>query len=141
MKEPVEITVLLVDDSRDEREMWATFLRQHRFRPVEAATSEDALRLAMVSPPALVVADLRLPGSMNGLELTRRLKQAPATKFVPVVMLTGMARPHDRTLADSVGVDAFLSKPCSPDVLLSVIHNLIEVAASRRGLVDVNRTT
>src|SRR6185436_1743852 len=124
--------VLVVDDSKDEREMWTEFLRQQGFHPVMAATSEEALRLAAASPPDVVVVDLVLPGSMNGLELTHRLKQGLATKRVPVVMLTGAARPQDRLLAVSAGVDVFLTKPCAPGDLLRVIRSLTDDASSKR---------
>jgi CheY-like chemotaxis protein len=72
--------VLLVDDSKDEREMWTEFLRQQGFHPVHAATSEEALRLAAASPPDVVVVDLVLPGSMNGLELTPSLEARPGNE-------------------------------------------------------------
>jgi CheY-like chemotaxis protein len=119
-------TILLVDDSADDRAVLAEFLRHSGFLPVEAGNPEDALRLAEASPPAAIVADLHLPGWMNGLELAHRLKRGVTTRDVPVVMVTGMARDHDRKLAASAGIDAFFRKPCSPAELVRELRRLID---------------
>jgi CheY-like chemotaxis protein len=113
--------------------MLAEVLRLSGFSPIVTGDPAEALQMAEKSPPAVIVADLHLPGSMNGLEFTHRLKRGATTKHVPVIMLTGMARVHDRNLASSAGVDAFLVKPCAPVELVREIHRLI--AAARMGRV------
>ena len=126
-------TVLLVDDSPDDREMLTEVLRLSGFSTIGTGDPANALQIAEKSPPAVIVADLHLPGSMNGLELTHRLKRGATTKDVPVIMLTGMARVHDRKLAASAGVDVFLVKPCAPLELVQEVHRLI--AGARMGRV------
>src|SRR5262245_21332390 len=104
--EPQDPTILVVDDSQDERDMLAALLRRSGFHFIGTGDPEDALRMAEKSPPAAILTDFRLPGLMNGIELTRRLKQSAVAKHVPIIMLTGMARPQDRHLASLAGVHA-----------------------------------
>jgi CheY-like chemotaxis protein len=124
-------TILLVDDSADVRQMYAEYLRHVGFQPIEAATSEDAVRIAAAAPPDLVVADLHLPGSMSGIELTRCLRQSAGTRNVPIVMLTGMSRPVDRNVAVSAGANAFLLKPCLPQELVNEIERFLPPRAGQ----------
>jgi len=121
--------ILLVADSADEREMYATTFQREGFCTLLAGTASEAYRLATELLPAAVVTDIRLSGSEDGLELTRRLRLSPAMRTTPVVMLTGCVFSHDREAAVRAGCDVFLPKPCLPDALSSVVARLLD----RRG--------
>lgn len=126
--------VLLVDDFDDARQMYGHYLRHFGYEPIEAATGEDALALALAHRPAVILMDLQLPG-IDGWEITRRLKRDDRTKDIPIIALTAHALDRERERTRQAGCDAFLSKPCLPDQLLVVIGRLIgprpAVAAKR----------
>ena len=112
--------VLLVEDHGDAREMCAELLRLSGFRVAEAADGEDALEKATDLAPDVILMDLSLPG-VDGREATRRLKASPRTAAIPVAILSGM--PAD--VVRVAGADAFMTKPCAPDVLLAAVHRLL----------------
>jgi CheY-like chemotaxis protein len=112
--------VLVVEDSRDAREMYAELLRLSGYRVAEAADGEDALDKADDLVPDAIVMDLSLPG-LDGREATRRLKASPRTAGIPVAILSGMPA----ELIRSAGADVCMTKPCPPDVLLEAVHRLV----------------
>jgi CheY-like chemotaxis protein len=77
---------------------------------IEAETGENALELLRRRTPDLVLIDIQLPG-MDGIEVTRRIKDDPATAELPVVALTAQAQEADRTRALEAGCDGFITKP------------------------------
>lgn len=122
-------SILLVNDSPDEREMYAESLRRFGYSTLEASTARDAYEMASELPPAAIVTDIKLAGAEDGLGLTRRLKDDRRMRDVPVVILTGYVFAHDREAAARSGCDAFVAKPCLPDALSAVITHLIRARA------------
>ena len=117
--------VLLVEDDRDGRRMYADWLTAAGFRVDQAHNGLQALERAFDSCPDVVVTDLNIPG-IDGFELTRRLKHDSRTRDVPVLAVTGYAAfASDPERARRAGCDAVLSKPCSPEELESAIRGLI----------------
>jgi two-component system cell cycle response regulator DivK len=117
-------TVLIVDDYRDATEMYAAYLSQAGFRPLEACDGQEALRLASEEMPHVILMDLGLPG-MDGFEVTRRLKSNPRTRHIPVVALTahgGLLRIEDLVAG---GFDDLIMKPCLPDVLAGELERFV----------------
>jgi CheY-like chemotaxis protein len=105
--------------------MYAGWLTQAGFTVNEAHNGLQALERALESVPDVVVTDLNIPG-IDGFELTRRLKQDPRTRRVPVVAVTGYAAfQADPGRAIRAGCDAVLEKPCSPEDLEDTIRTLI----------------
>jgi CheY-like chemotaxis protein len=111
--------VLLVDDCADTREMYAEFL-QSSFRVETAGTGESALARLQVRAPDVVVMDLSL-SDMRGEQVIDGIRQSPAMRDVRVVVLSGFDEPPRRTAA----WDAYLTKPCAPDALVSCIRKLL----------------
>ena len=79
-------TVLLVEDSQDDRTMYAEYLRIQQFRAVEIDNTADALALAPTADA--VVTSIRVPGPFDGIELVRRLREDDRTKQKPLIVLT-----------------------------------------------------
>lgn len=75
--------------------------------------------------PDIVVTDIKLPGEMDGLDLTETLKQDISKQALPVVILTGCAFEQDREQANRAGCDRFLTKPCLPEVLATSIEEVL----------------
>ena len=116
----VNTHVLIVDDSEDDREMYARFLSQRGFQITEAGDGVEAVRKATDLNPNLIVMDLWLP-LMGGWEASRRLKGDDRTKHIPIVVVTG----RNFVTADALGCDACLIKPCSPQKLYAEILRVL----------------
>lgn len=123
-------SVLIVEDDPAGRLLYVDWLQQAGFRVDQAHNGLQALERAFDTTPDVVVTDLNIPG-IDGFELTRRLKQDPRTRAVPVLAVTGYAAfAADPSRARRAGCDAVLPKPCSAEDLETAIRSLI--ADSRR---------
>jgi two-component system, cell cycle response regulator DivK len=117
--------VLLVDDYADAREMYAEFLEFSGFDVVQAVNGIEALERAVEAPPDIILMDLSLP-VLDGWEATRRLKADPRTADIPVVALTGHALTGISERARKAGCDAFVTKPCLPEDLVTEIRKVLD---------------
>lgn len=125
-------SVLLVEDDRDGRRMYAEWLTHAGFTVDEAHNGLQALERAFEAVPDVVVTDLNIPG-IDGFELTRRLKQDPRTRDVPVLAVTGYAAfAADPGRARRAGCDAVLPKPCTPDDLEAAVRVLMQERSAGR---------
>ena len=123
--------VLLAEDDRDSREMYALALELEGFRTVQADNGPAALERAMDSSPDVVVTDLNLPG-VNGYELCARLKGDSRTSRMPVVFLTGSSYGDELERAHQVGCARVLVKPFPPDSLGRELTQVLAAAGSVR---------
>jgi CheY-like chemotaxis protein len=117
--------VLVVDDFQDNREMFAEFLSLSGFRVAEASTGREAIDRGFDLLPDVILMDLSLP-ELDGWEATRQLKNDPRTKHIPIVALTGHALADHSREAREAGCDAFLTKPCLPEVLVVEIRRMLD---------------
>jgi CheY-like chemotaxis protein len=124
--------VLLVDDYPDNRDIYVQFLTYAGLRVEEAGNGHQALDKAFTLRPDVIVMDLSLPG-LDGWEATRRLKQDPRTRDIPVIALTGHALAGHSKVAFDAGCDAFITKPCLPERLLDEIRAILTAARPRSG--------
>jgi CheY-like chemotaxis protein len=122
--------ILVVDDFEDNRAMYVQYLGFEGFRVIEAENGKEALDKATAQLPDLVVMDLSLP-VMDGWEATRRLKADERTRHIPVVALTGHALEGQSRLAKAAGCDAYLTKPCLPEHLVSEIRRMLAATPAR----------
>jgi CheY-like chemotaxis protein len=121
---PRPLRILLVEDHRDTREMYATFLEFEGMSVEGVDRGADALRLIEAQPPDLVVTDLHLPDT-SGLDLARQIKANPRSAQVAVVLLTGEAFRDIEDEARAAGCATVCLKPCPPDVLVEVIGQVL----------------
>lgn len=112
--------VFIVDDFKDNRDMYAYFLSESGFQVTQVSDGQEALEKAAQLQPDLIVMDLSLPG-MDGWEAARRLKAGERTKHIPVVILTA----YDLVGALPKECEAFLTKPCLPDRMISEITQVL----------------
>ena len=121
-------TVLLnVDDYAPGRYARTQVLRQAGFDVREATRGEEALQIAAVHKPAVVLLDVNLP-DMSGFEVCRRIKTDPATSVIPVVHLSAtFVGPGHRALGLEGGADAYLTEPVEPPVLVATINALLRM--------------
>ncbi len=117
--------VLVVDDFEDNRSMYAVYLTYSGYDVVEAADGREAVEVASRRMPDVIVMDLSLP-IMDGWEATRRLKSNERTRHIPIIALTGHAVAGQSRNAREAGCDAFLAKPCLPEMLVEKVQELIQ---------------
>ena len=126
---PERPCVLLVDDYPDAREMYSEYLQYSGFDVIEAGNGIEALQQAIEREPDIILMDLSLP-VMDGWEATRRLKADRRTARIPVVALTGHALAGISEGARRAGCDAFVTKPCLPEDLVTEIRKVLEQPSS-----------
>jgi CheY-like chemotaxis protein len=93
-------------------------------RVIMANNGREAVELAIRELPELIIMDVVMP-EMNGLDALRQLKQAEATKAIPVIMMTGQADRKIREESASSGAADFLPKPFRPPQLLRAVRRLL----------------
>jgi len=120
-------TILVVEDDPSIVELVELYLRREGLAVLRAATGERGLQLAAERNPLLVVLDLGLEGSIDGIEVCRRLR---ATSRVPVVMVTARDDEIDRVLGFEVGADDYVVKPFSPRELVARVRAILRRVAS-----------
>ena len=124
--------VLVVDDVAQVRKAFGRFLTVEGMEPSFAADGEEALIAAHASRPDLVLCDLEMP-RMDGFDLCAALRADAATRGVPIVAVT--ASGGDAALAAlAAGCDAVLPKPCSGDLLMATIRDLLASAERARAV-------
>src|SRR3954454_13141561 len=117
MPEPSSGTVLVVDDESTIAEIVARYIERAGFKAYQAMDGFEALRLAELHRPDLVVLDLMLPG-VDGIEVMRRLHERPG-KRVAVILLTARGEESDRLVGLRHGADDYVVKPFSPAELVA----------------------
>ena len=105
-------TVLVVEDDPDIRELLKFTLERAGLKVVEAESGEDALTFLDGPQPSVAIIDWMLPG-INGVELTRRLREDPLTSAMPLIMLTARGEEADKLKSFDSGIDDYLTKPFS----------------------------
>jgi CheY-like chemotaxis protein len=109
--------VLVADDDPEMRQLIVDVLATAGFRALTAADGEEAVALALEHSPDLVVLDVMMP-RMDGYTALTRLRGQPATREIPVVILTGQGDPIYRSLSAGVDAVAHLAKPFAPRLLV-----------------------
>ena len=117
-------TVLIVDDSPAQREMFATLLQRHNFAVWMAEDGAEALERAQQTSPDLILLDVLMP-RMNGYEACRKLKQHPLTKDIPVVICSSKTTPIDHHWGKKLGADAYIDKPKYEHQLVQTVQRVL----------------
>jgi two-component system cell cycle response regulator DivK len=122
--------ILVVDDDADARTIYRDYLRAMGCRVVTARDGEAALVKVSRQRIDLIVMDLAMP-RMDGWAATRALRQSAATRWVPIIALTAV--PTSRNTARKAGCNAYLAKPCLPELLWWEVRALLGFGRSGGG--------
>jgi DNA-binding response OmpR family regulator len=117
--------VLIVDDDPLIRGVVRAVLADASYDLDEAASGEEALRVAVQHPPDVVLLDVMMPG-LNGYEVATVMKEDRRLKRAVVVMLTAKGSAEDRRRGMEAGADAYFTKPFSPLELLSTLSGVLK---------------
>jgi DNA-binding response OmpR family regulator len=116
--------VLVADDDPDILDLVRYRLERSGYDVATAADGAEAVRLAGELSPALAVLDVMMP-SLDGFEVTRRLREDPATARIPVILLTARAQEADVQEGFGAGADDYLRKPFSPRELSARVQAVL----------------
>ena len=117
-------TILVADDEVAIVELVRFTLEDDHVRVVGAFDGLTALELAGAMRPELVLLDVQMP-HLSGLDVCRRLRQAPECSHTRIVMLTAAGQAEDRASGLGAGADEYLTKPFSPLALLALVRSLV----------------
>lgn len=117
--------ILIADADADTRSVYSETLRLAGWDVLEACDGREALTMALVSVPRLVLTELRLP-FIDGHALSEILRRDRSTADVPILTVTGESRESELDRARRAGVDSVLIKPTTPEALLHEIRRLLD---------------
>jgi putative two-component system response regulator len=116
--------IAIVDDDPQVRKLLRSLLKSCGYDVEEFGTAGPALEKIRTHPPDLVFLDLQLP-DQSGHSVLEQIRSDPATRLLPIVMLTGFATSQQKVRAYELGVTDFLAKPFSADELLPRVRSLV----------------
>ena len=119
------LTILVVDDDLGTRLSISDYLELSGYIVITADDGQEALEIVEKYHPDLIVTDIVMP-RMNGYELVRQVRQKPAFRLLPVILLTARIKTQERILGYQSGCDLYLPKPFELEELAAAIRNLLE---------------
>ena len=119
--------VMVIEDEREIRDLIRYNLERSGYRVTSVADGEEGLKRLFASRPDAVVLDLMLPGR-SGLEVLKEVRGEPATRDLPVLVLTARSTEMDKLLGFEYGADDYLTKPFSPRELVARVKSLLRRA-------------
>ncbi len=108
--------ILIVENDQPNRDLLLAALEPEGFEILIAENGLSGVEAAQREQPDLILMAMMLPG-LNGYEATRRLKDHPATRRIPIIVMTTNAAPAERDRALNAGCDGYLAKPIDPQAL------------------------
>lgn len=122
--EPMKGKILIIEDESAIREMLGYALMKDGYSFLEAADVEQARPILQHDKPDLILMDWMLPG-MSGVDYARRVRNAPETRDIPIIMLTARGEEADKVRGLDTGADDYITKPFSTRELLARIRALL----------------
>ena len=117
-------TILIVDDSASVRQVVGISLKQAGYDVIEGVDGKDALKKLTGLKVHLIISDVNMP-NMDGISMVKAIKQMPAYKFTPIVMLTPESQDAKKKEGQEAGAKAWVVKPFKPEQLLGVVQKLV----------------
>jgi|SRR3954454_23499115 DNA-binding response OmpR family regulator len=122
--------VLIADDNSQNADLLGEYLEGSEFQVAVAADGEETLAQVRSFKPDVLLLDIMMP-KLSGFEVCKRLKADPATRQLPVLMITALDQPSDIERAVEAGTDDFLTKPIHQRELVSRVRALVESRKSK----------
>jgi CheY-like chemotaxis protein len=116
--------ILIVDDEVNIRLLVSSMLGKD-YIVLKAGDGEEAIKITRNQKPDLILMDIMMP-KVDGYTACHTIKQDPATKTIPIVMLTALGQELNVKLAKQTGADGYITKPFSPQDLLDAIDRLLK---------------
>ncbi|MEK9826446.1 MAG: response regulator, partial [Methylotenera sp.] len=123
--ENVSKVVLVVDDSLTMRKVLSRVLEREDYEVITANDGVDAIQVLQEVTPDIILTDIEMP-RMDGFELSRYVRDNPATATIPLVVISSRTADKHRNVAKEIGVDAFLGKPVQDEELVAQVNALLQ---------------
>lgn len=136
-------TLMVIEDDPDLQKILTYNLQKSGFKVQCFEKAEDVLKYLDAHPantPSAFLVDVNLAGNMNGLELTKFLRQSRQTSKLPIVMLTARSENKDVVTGLNEGADDYVSKPFEMEILMARVHSCLRRAESNPGPIKGGRT-
>ncbi|HUJ18045.1 MAG TPA: response regulator [Nitrospirota bacterium] len=117
--------ILIVDDDATTRKLLGLYLKTKGYEIAYAENGLDAIEKVGREKPNLIITDLNMP-YMDGIEFVKTMRADPARQELPILMVTTEADPEERERAMSVGVNGYLVKPVTADVVIQNIRHILK---------------
>jgi two-component system chemotaxis response regulator CheY len=117
-------TIMIVDDSASLRQVVGIALRGAGYEVLEGSDGKDALSKLKGQKVHLIISDVNMP-NMDGITFVKAVKQMPAYKFTPVVMLTTESTDNKKKEGQEAGAKAWVVKPFKPEQMIGVVQKLV----------------
>jgi PAS domain S-box-containing protein len=120
--------ILVVDDLTQNNELLEAYLVPQGYEVIKAISGEEAFKKLADNQIDLILLDVMMPG-MDGFEVTRRIRQDPKTRLMPIILVTALKETEDRIKGIKAGCDDYISKPFDKMELLARVQSLLKVKA------------
>ncbi len=120
-----EKTILIVEDDKLNREALTLYLKK-KYRTEVCDSEKTFYQILSTKKIDLIIMDISLNGSKNGLVLTKEVRENPAYNHIPILCLTAHARQTDERNAFSAGVDVFITKPVKNEKVLEIVNEWMQ---------------
>ncbi len=117
-------TIMIVDDSASMRQVVAIALKGAGYDVLEGRDGADALTKLTGQKVHLIISDVNMP-NMDGITFLKQVKQMPAYKFTPIIMLTTESAAEKKAEGQAAGAKAWMVKPFKPEMLLGAVQKLV----------------
>lgn len=120
-----QVTILIVDDNDDNLVLLNYALEELGYAIIQGSCGRDAIDLASRYTPNLILLDVLLP-DMSGMAVVKCLRRQPATRHIPIIAVTALARPVERSKIIAAGFNAYISKPYMLDELYALVKQYLD---------------
>lgn len=130
--------VLIVDDEKSNRQILEAYLLSEGYLTFQASGGQEAMQLTKEISPDMILLDVMMP-EMDGFAVCHFLKNDPATKIIPVIIITALDDRETKIRGLEAGADDFLTKPVNPLELKARVRSLIRVKRYYEQIEDMNQ--
>jgi len=125
--------ILVVDDDPEIVSLLEKLLARTGYRVLKAYSGNEAMRIILEQPLDLIILDIILP-DINGIWITRRIRQDEKTRMIPIIIITGHREKELRIKGIEAGADDFITKPFDIDEILARVRTSLNLSYYRREL-------
>ncbi len=117
--------ILIVDDQSEVRELVGITLKSEDYQIFKADNGEKAIKIAKAEKPDLIIMDIMMPGTLDGLDATRIIKNNMELKNCKIILLTAKGQQIDEEKGFKAGADEYFIKPLSPLELIDKVEKVL----------------